>query len=277
MPRPSLISSEHRADADRRRTQVERQHHDPEDDQPALGAHSAPGAHPSIVPVSTAAAPPPGAGAMSVPAARIPPCGTITDDQRRARLGRATCPRRSASGTVAEAVERSTCLHATEPASVYLSAVARADASCRHRPVALRRPHASSSSSPGAAPCSPSRAHSCRQSGVVPRTGGPQQPTTGWPRRCEQRSRPADEAWLARMHREILRPSPRGRPTTAELRERDPPLARRLQSNTCRSRGDVLLENPSNSCGCRTTGSRSAGNVPRNRSMPRPAFPSRKG
>jgi hypothetical protein len=53
---------------------------------------------------------------------------TITDDQRRARLAarHAICTR---SGSVAEAVEQMTCLHATEPASVYLSAFARVDAS----------------------------------------------------------------------------------------------------------------------------------------------------
>ena len=52
----------------------------------------------------------------------------VTDAQRRARLGT-----RHALSTRADsvlgAVERMTCLHATEPASVYLSAFARAEAS----------------------------------------------------------------------------------------------------------------------------------------------------
>ena len=52
----------------------------------------------------------------------------VTDAQRRARLGARHALSRRA-GSVAEAVEQMTCLHATEPASVYLSVVARADAS----------------------------------------------------------------------------------------------------------------------------------------------------
>jgi hypothetical protein len=52
----------------------------------------------------------------------------VTDDQRRARLAaRHGLARRVDS--VAEAVEQMTCLHATEPASVYLSAFARVEAS----------------------------------------------------------------------------------------------------------------------------------------------------
>ncbi|HEX4191338.1 MAG TPA: winged helix DNA-binding domain-containing protein [Marmoricola sp.] len=53
---------------------------------------------------------------------------TITDDQRRVRIGRRHALTTRA-GSVAEAVAAMTCLHATEPASVYLSAAARADAS----------------------------------------------------------------------------------------------------------------------------------------------------
>jgi hypothetical protein len=53
---------------------------------------------------------------------------TITDSQRRARLGnRHALAVRAPS--VEEAVKQMTCLHATEPASVYLSVVARAEAS----------------------------------------------------------------------------------------------------------------------------------------------------
>jgi hypothetical protein len=51
----------------------------------------------------------------------------ISDEQRRARLGtRHALARRV--GTVTEAVEQMTCLHATEPASVYLAAFARSGA-----------------------------------------------------------------------------------------------------------------------------------------------------
>ena len=52
----------------------------------------------------------------------------ISDEQRRARLAsRHGLAHRFDS--VPEAVERMTCLHATEPASVYLSAFARVEAS----------------------------------------------------------------------------------------------------------------------------------------------------
>jgi hypothetical protein len=52
----------------------------------------------------------------------------VTDAQRRARLaGRHAIATRV--GSVAQAVEQMTCLHATEPASVYLAAFARVDAS----------------------------------------------------------------------------------------------------------------------------------------------------
>ncbi len=52
----------------------------------------------------------------------------ITDDQRRARLGQrhALAAR---TGSVEEAVAAVTCLHATEPATVYLSVAARAEVS----------------------------------------------------------------------------------------------------------------------------------------------------
>ena len=52
----------------------------------------------------------------------------ISDAQRRARLGRRHALARRVD-TVASAVEQMTCLHATEPASVYLSAFARCGAS----------------------------------------------------------------------------------------------------------------------------------------------------
>lgn len=51
----------------------------------------------------------------------------VTDGQRRARLA-ARHAIAARAGSVAEAVEQMTCLHATEPASVYLSAFARTDA-----------------------------------------------------------------------------------------------------------------------------------------------------
>jgi hypothetical protein len=57
---------------------------------------------------------------------------TISDDERRARLARrhALAPE-SQVGTVEAAVEAMTCLHATEPANVYLSAQARTGASVK--------------------------------------------------------------------------------------------------------------------------------------------------
>ena len=119
-----------------------------------------------------------------------------------------------------------TCLHATEPASVYLSAVARADAIARrHRPGALRRPHAWSSSSPCAAPCSPSRVTCCRRCGGVPRIAWPQQLRTRLAKEVEANG-------IAKRRRRLARPgctttvlrtlAEDGPSTTAELRERDP-------------------------------------------------------
>ncbi|HET6151812.1 MAG TPA: winged helix DNA-binding domain-containing protein [Marmoricola sp.] len=52
----------------------------------------------------------------------------ITDDQRRARIGQRHALSTLAA-SVADAASAMTCLHATEPASVYLSAAARTDAS----------------------------------------------------------------------------------------------------------------------------------------------------
>ena len=52
----------------------------------------------------------------------------FSDEQRRARLG-ARHGLAHRFGSVPEAVEQMTCLHATEPASVYLSAFARAEVS----------------------------------------------------------------------------------------------------------------------------------------------------
>jgi len=52
----------------------------------------------------------------------------VTDVQRRARLA-ARHAIATRVGSVAQAVEQMTCLHATEPASVYLSTFARVDAS----------------------------------------------------------------------------------------------------------------------------------------------------
>lgn len=53
---------------------------------------------------------------------------TITDDQRRTRLGRRHALARPV-GSVVEAAAAMTCLHATEPASVHLAAHARSGAS----------------------------------------------------------------------------------------------------------------------------------------------------
>jgi DNA-binding transcriptional regulator PaaX len=52
---------------------------------------------------------------------------TVSDAQRRARLGVRQALASRASGVV-EAVRATTCLHATEPPTVYLSVVARSDA-----------------------------------------------------------------------------------------------------------------------------------------------------
>ncbi|MDX6359213.1 MAG: hypothetical protein QOH37_2267, partial [Nocardioidaceae bacterium] len=55
---------------------------------------------------------------------------TVSDDERRARLGRRhALAEDERVSTVEDAVAAMTCLHATEPANVYLSAWARGDSS----------------------------------------------------------------------------------------------------------------------------------------------------
>ena len=152
----------------------------------------------------------------------------ITDGQRRARLGvrHALAVR---AGSVEQAVETSTCLHATEAPSVYLSLAARSDASREDvaralyddrsvvKQLAMRRtlfvfprellPHVWGSASDRVAQQLRTRlAKEVEAHGIAKR----------------------GEVWLTRMNNAVLDALADGPATTAELRERLPPLARRL-------------------------------------------------
>ncbi len=154
----------------------------------------------------------------------------VTDAQRRARLAtrHALSPR---VGSVAEAVKQMTCLHATEPASVYLSAFARVDASRADIDRALYEERSV-----------------VKQLGMrrtlfaFPRDLLPAVWGSASARVLEQlRTRLAKEvesnglaedgaAWLEGMFDEVLRSLHADGPaTTAELRERIPALAQRLE------------------------------------------------
>ena len=153
----------------------------------------------------------------------------FSDEQRRVRLAsRHGLAHRF--GSVPETVERMTCLHATEPASVYLSAFARADVSRADvdralyddrsvvKQLAMRRtlfafprallPAVWGSASDRVATQLRTRLAKEVVSNGLHRDG---------------------EAWLARMKNEVLAALADGPATTAELRERIPPLALRLE------------------------------------------------
>ena len=232
--RPVADVAEDGTDADRRRPEVEGEHHDPEDDQDALRAGAPSLGHSSIVPEDPAIGGDgvrSGADALSEPAVRICPCAKSPTPSGAPGWAPGTRSAHAA-GSVAEAVEQMTCLHATEPASVYLSVVARADASrVRHRPGALRRAvrgqAARHAAHPVRLPAGPAaggvgeclgagRSTSCAP--ASPRRSSP----TGWPTT-------ELPGWSA-MFDEVLRSlRAEGPSTTAELRERIPALAQRLE------------------------------------------------
>jgi winged helix DNA-binding protein len=153
----------------------------------------------------------------------------ITDEQRRARLARRHALAERA-GSVEEAVEAVTCLHATEAPTVYLSVVARSEAAREDidralyddrsivKQLAMRRtlftfprdvlPEVWGSASERVAQQLQARlAKEIEAHGIAKR----------------------GDVWLTRMSNTILRTlEERGPSTTAELREAIPPLARRL-------------------------------------------------
>jgi hypothetical protein len=165
----------------------------------------------------------------------------ITDQQRRARLAsRHALAKRV--GSVEEAVESVTCLHATEAPSVYLSVVARSDASREDidralysdrtvvKQLAMRRtlftfprdilPEVWGSASDRVAQQLHARlAKEVEAHGIAKR----------------------GDAWLNRMFTRILQTlGERGPSTTTELREAIPPIARRLDVAPGKSYGGSI-------------------------------------
>ena len=154
----------------------------------------------------------------------------VTDAQRRARLGaRHALSRRV--GTVAEAVEQMTCLHATEPASVYLSAFARTDASRSDIDKALYEERSVVKQ------LAMRRTLFAFPRDLLPAVWGSasarvlRQLRTRLAKEVESNGLADDgAAWLGAMFEEVLRSlRDEGPSTTAELRERIPDLALRLE------------------------------------------------
>jgi len=162
----------------------------------------------------------------------------VTDDERRARLGaRHALARRL--GSVAEIVEEMTCLHATEPASVYLSAFARAELSREDidralyddrsvvKQLAMRRtlfvfPRDLLPAVWGSA--------SRRVAGQLHTRLGKEVRSNGLA--------PDGDDWVARMSDTVLGSlATDGPASTAELRERIPPLGERLEMSPGKSYG----------------------------------------
>jgi len=154
----------------------------------------------------------------------------VTDAQRRARLGT-----RHALSTRADsvlgAVEQMTCLHATEPASVYLSAFARAEAS---RPDIDKALYAERSVVKQLAM---RRTLFAFPRDLLPAVWGSAsarvlaQLRTRLTKEVESNGLAEDgAAWLGATYDEVLRSLRADGPsTTAELRERIPALAQRLE------------------------------------------------
>ena len=153
----------------------------------------------------------------------------VTDAQRRARLGARHALSRRA-GSVVDAVEQMTCLHATEPASVYLSALARVEATRDDvdralydersvvKQLAMRRtlfafPRVLLPAAWGSASA---RVEAQLRTRLAKEVVGNGLAADG-------------DAWLAQMTEEVLAALAEGPATTAELRERIPPLAQRLE------------------------------------------------
>jgi hypothetical protein len=154
----------------------------------------------------------------------------VTDAQRRARLG--TRHALSArAGSVADAVERMTCLHATEPATVYLSAFARTASSRADIDKALYAERSVVKQ------LAMRRTLFAFPRDLLPAVWGSASARV----LAQLRARLAKEvesnglatdgaAWLAGMFDEVLRSlRDHGPSTTAELRERIPALAERLE------------------------------------------------
>ena len=154
----------------------------------------------------------------------------VTDAQRRARLG-ARHALSTRAGSVAEAVEQMTCLHATEPASVYLSVFARADASRSDVDKALYEERSVVKQ------LAMRRTLFAFPRDLLPAVWGSAsarvlgQLRTRLAKEVESNGLADDgAAWLASMFDEVLRSLRADGPsTTAELRERIPDLALRLE------------------------------------------------
>ncbi len=168
------------------------------------------------------------------------PMREVIDAQRRARLTRHAIAERV--GSVEQAVEQMTCLHATEPASVYLSAFARVEASRADidralyedrsvaKQLAMRRTLFAfprdllpavwgSASARVAAQLSTRFAKEIEGAGIAKR----------------------GDLWLSRTFKAVLRSLAEDGPaTTMELRERIPALDRRVELNPGKKYGGVF-------------------------------------
>lgn len=154
----------------------------------------------------------------------------ITDDQRRARLAaRHGIARRV--GSVEDAVRAMTCLHATEPPSVYLSTFARADVTRADVDRALYDDRSVVKQ------LAMRRTLFVFPRDVLPAVWGSASArvashlTTRLAKEVESNGLDADgPGWVTRLHADVLRTLREDGPsTTAELRERLPELARRLE------------------------------------------------
>jgi hypothetical protein len=154
----------------------------------------------------------------------------VNDAQRRARLGvRHALSKRA--GTVVKAVEQMTCLHATEPASVYLSVFARADASRSDIDKALYEERSVVKQ------LAMRRTLFAFPRDLLPAVWGSAsarvlgQLRTRLAKEVESNGLADDgAAWLGDMFDEVLRSlRDEGPSTTAELRERIPDLSLRLE------------------------------------------------
>jgi DNA glycosylase AlkZ-like len=154
----------------------------------------------------------------------------VTDRQRRARLA-SRHALASRAGSVAQAVGQMTCLHATEPASVYLSVLARVEASRADIERALYDERSVVKQ------LAMRRTLFAFPRDLLPAVWGSasdrvaQQLHTRLAKEVEGNGLSDDGmAWVSGMCEAVLRTLARDGPaTTAELRERVPPLARRLE------------------------------------------------
>ncbi len=162
----------------------------------------------------------------------------VPDQERRSRLARRHALARRV-GSVEEAVEAAVCLHATEPASVYLSVLARADVGLHDVDRALYDDRTVVKQ------LAMRRTVFAFPRGLLPAVWGSAssrvaaQLETRLAKEVESNSVAKDgPRWLNRVTQEVLRTlADDGPATTAQLRERIPALGRRLELSPGKSYG----------------------------------------